>query len=142
MTTYKKWSEEEKYRIVMEGISPRANVAEVCRRHGISSTLFYKWRERAMAGMRAGLRSREGTIEQRLRQQNARLRRLVADQAIALQVFKEELEGDSEGKKTEAGRHEARPQRRSRGEGCAAHRLLPEGDVQAPAGRGCPPPPG
>ena len=99
MTTYKKWSEEEKYRIVMEGISPRANVAEVCRRHGISSTLFYKWRERAMAGMRAGLRSRECTIEQRLRQQNARLRRLVADQAIALQVFKEELEGDSEGKK-------------------------------------------
>ena len=43
MTTHRRWSAEEKFTIVMEGLLPDANVAEICRRHGISSTLFYTW---------------------------------------------------------------------------------------------------
>jgi transposase-like protein len=98
MTTHRTWSSEEKFRIVLEGISPKANVAEICRSHGISSSQFYKWRERALVSMKTGLKSGEGTVEQGLRQQNARLKRLVADQALALQVFREDLEGGAEGK--------------------------------------------
>ncbi len=93
MITYKMWSEEVKYLIFMEGLSPRENVAEVCQRHEFSSTLFYRWRERTLAGMRARLTPREGTIDQRLRQQYPRLKRWVADQAVALEVFKEQLGG-------------------------------------------------
>ncbi len=37
-------------------------------------------------------------ITQHQRQEIARLKRLIADQAVALQVFKEELMGSSEGK--------------------------------------------
>ena len=41
--------------------------------------------------MRAGLENHQGTPLQRQRQEMARLKRLIAEQAIALQVFKEEL---------------------------------------------------
>jgi hypothetical protein len=47
--------------------------------------------------MRAGLENHQGTPLQRQRQEMARLKRLIAEQAIALQVFKEEL-GSVEGK--------------------------------------------
>ena len=97
MTTRKTWSGEEKLRVVLEGLRPNANIEAICRAHGLHSSQFYKWKEQALAGMRAGLDSRQGSPLQRQRQEMARLKRLIAEQAIALQVFKEEL-GSTEGK--------------------------------------------
>lgn len=105
MTTQKTWSAEEKLAVVMEGLKPRANVAELCRRHGISGTTYYEWKDRALGGMKTGLANKEGSAETALRHENSRLKRLVADQALALQVFREELEG---GEKTEGGRSRRR----------------------------------
>ena len=61
MTTHKTWSADEIFQIILKGSRPRANVAEICRRHGISSTTFYKWRKQALASMKSGFRSKEGT---------------------------------------------------------------------------------
>ena len=97
MTTRKTWSSEEKLRIVLEGIQPNANVEAICRAHGLHSAQFYKWKDQALSAMRAGLENHQGTPLQRQRQEMARLKRLIAEQAIALQVFKEEL-GSVEGK--------------------------------------------
>ncbi len=97
MTTKRTWSGEEKLRIVLEGLRPNANIEAICRAHGVHSSQFYKWKELALSGMRAGLESRQGSPLQRQRQEMARLKRLIAEQAIALQVFKEEL-GSVEGK--------------------------------------------
>jgi putative transposase len=80
-----------------QGMAPNANVEALCRTHGIHSAQFYKWKDQALAGMRAGLESQQGSPVQRQRQELARLKRLIAEQAIALQVFKEEL-GSLEGK--------------------------------------------
>ena len=93
MTVRKTWATEEKFQIVLEGLQPHTNVSEICRRHGISSTAFYEWRERALASMKVGLRSKEGTAETTLRHENARLKKLVADYAIANDVLREHLEG-------------------------------------------------
>ena len=98
MTVRKTWTADEKFQIILEGLQPRANVAEICRRHGISSTAFYEWRERALASMKNGLRSKEGTPETALRHENARLKKLVADYAIANDVLREHLEGSSLGR--------------------------------------------
>ena len=73
-------------------------MAEICRTHSITSGQFYQWRGRALAAMKTGPRSGEGTVEWGLCQENGRLRRLVADQALAIQVFRDELEGSPEGK--------------------------------------------
>ena len=40
---------EEKWQIVQEGIKS-GNVSETCRRHGISPSLLYRWRDEAEAG--------------------------------------------------------------------------------------------
>jgi transposase-like protein len=93
MTTHRRWSAEEKFAIVMEGLQPDANVAAICRRHSISSTLFYSWKEKGLENLKASLRSREGSVETSLKHENARLRKLVADLTIANDVLKEYVEG-------------------------------------------------
>jgi len=98
VTTHKNWSTEEKLRIVLEGLHPNANVEGVCRAHGVHSSQFYKWKAAAFDGMKAGLANHQGSVTQHQRQEIARLKRLIAEQAIALQVFKEELGGSTEGK--------------------------------------------
>ena len=41
--TRKKYSAEEKIRIVLEGLRGESTVAELCRREGIAQSLYYKW---------------------------------------------------------------------------------------------------
>jgi len=43
---HRRWSEEDRLRILGEAFAPGACVAEVCRRHDISSALIYTWRSR------------------------------------------------------------------------------------------------
>ena len=41
--TRKKYSAEEKVRIVLEGLRGEEKVAELCRREGIHQNMYYKW---------------------------------------------------------------------------------------------------
>ncbi len=47
---------EEKLAILEEGRAPGASIAEVCRRHQISYSMYYKWEQNAKDGMREGLK--------------------------------------------------------------------------------------
>ena len=40
----RRWSGEEKARIVAEATAPDARVADIARRHGVSRSLVYTWR--------------------------------------------------------------------------------------------------
>lgn len=40
----RRWSEDEKARIVEESLAPGANISEVARRHDISRSLLFQWR--------------------------------------------------------------------------------------------------
>ncbi|MEG8220491.1 transposase [Sphingomonas sp. HH69] len=42
----RRWSDEERLQILTEAFSPGACVAEVCRRHDISTALIYTWRRK------------------------------------------------------------------------------------------------
>ncbi len=41
--TRKKYSAEEKIRIVLEGLRGEDSIAELCRREGINSNVYYRW---------------------------------------------------------------------------------------------------
>jgi len=41
--TRRKFSVEEKIRIVLEGLGAEANITDLCRREGIHPANFYKW---------------------------------------------------------------------------------------------------
>ncbi|WP_026975803.1 transposase, partial [Alicyclobacillus contaminans] len=49
----RKWTVDEKMNIVLEGMMPGANISEVCRRHGVAQSLYYRWREAFLTGGRA-----------------------------------------------------------------------------------------
>ncbi len=41
--TRRRFTDEEKIRIVVEGLRGEESIAEICRREGIAQSLFYKW---------------------------------------------------------------------------------------------------
>ena len=43
--TRRKFSSEEKIRIVLEGLRGEDSIATICRREGINPNLYYRWRE-------------------------------------------------------------------------------------------------
>jgi transposase len=44
----RRWTDEERLRILSEAFAPGACVAEVCRHHDISSALIYTWRRKLL----------------------------------------------------------------------------------------------
>ncbi len=66
-----------------------APVKELCRRHGISEKTYYRWK--AQYG---GLQVSETKKLKALEEENRRLKRIVADQTLNIQVLKELLGKD------------------------------------------------
>ena len=63
-----------------------AQITEICRRQGITETTFYRWRKKF-----GGLDGTEARRLKQLEDENRRLKRIVADQALNLQVLKDLL---------------------------------------------------
>ena len=61
-------------------------VAEICRKHGISSAAFYKWRSK-YGGMDASMLKRVKELEA----ENARLKKMYAESQMDQQILKEAL---------------------------------------------------
>lgn len=51
----RRWTAEEKAAIVMEGLKEKRAVADICREHKISQTLYYRGRDKFLEGGRKGL---------------------------------------------------------------------------------------
>ena len=80
-----RFSEEQIVQILKESESG-TSVAEICRAHKISSYTFYKWR-RKFRGMEVGEAKRMKALEA----ENAKLKRLIAEQALDIVVLKDAL---------------------------------------------------
>ena len=96
--TRKKYSAEEKIRIVLEGLRGETSIAEVCRREGINSNLYYRWsKEFLEAGKQrlAGNTTREADSEEvkDLKSENEQLKQLVAELSLKNRVLKKSLTG-------------------------------------------------
>lgn len=63
-----------------------ALIRDLCRRHGVTETTFYRWRRKY-----GGLQVSEAQRLKALEDENRQLKRLVADQALNLQVVKDLL---------------------------------------------------
>jgi len=76
-------SEEEILRVLREADSGDT-VVEICRKHGISQQTFYLWKKKY-----AGLGLSELRELRQLREENAKLKRLVADLSLDRHVLQE-----------------------------------------------------
>lgn len=80
--TRKRYSAEEKPRIVMEGIRREEPVSAVCRREGIHSDMYYRWVKDFMEAGKERLKGEEARSTTRsevkeLKLENQRLKELV-----------------------------------------------------------------
>ncbi len=85
----KLWSNEEKVTIILEIVRGNESAAEICTRHGISTTQVYRWLDRFLEGGRSALtdkRTRRGRDP--LLDENRRLKELAGQQALIIEAQK------------------------------------------------------
>src|SRR3977135_3148066 len=97
--TRKRYSAEEKIRIVLDGLRGEYSIAELCRREGIAEGLYYSWsKEFLEAGKRrlAGDTARAATSDEvkDLKRQAQDLKAVVAEQALELRLLKKSMIAD------------------------------------------------
>jgi putative transposase len=78
-----KFSEEQIIGILREAEGDTA-VKALCARHNISEATFYKWRSKF-----GGMDVNEARRMRALEEENSRLKRLIADYAVQIQILKE-----------------------------------------------------
>ena len=91
--TRKKYSSEEKIRIVLEGMRGEESIAELCRREGLNQNVYYRW---SKDFLEAGKQRLAGDIKREanstevtdLKKENDQLKRLVADIMLKNEVLK------------------------------------------------------
>jgi transposase len=94
--TRRRFSSEDKIRIVLEGFRKEIPVSDLCRREGLSSALYYSWLKDFMEAGKARLKgdtlrdATQGEVKE-LRRENARLKELVGEQALEIQLLKKSL---------------------------------------------------
>ena len=70
-------------------LSNGASIAEVSKKLGVSENTFHRWR--AQYG---GMRTNEAKRLRDLEKENARLKRIVADQAVDISILREVAKGN------------------------------------------------
>ena len=96
--TRRKYSAEEKIRIVLEGLKGETSISELCRREGIVSNLYYRWSKDFLEAGKKRLQgdtSREATSSEvtELRSENDQLKQLVAELSLNNRLLKKSQTG-------------------------------------------------
>jgi transposase len=99
--TRRHYSAEEKIRIVLEGLRGEDSIAELCRREGINSNVYYRWsKEFLEAGKKrlSGDTVREATSDEvkLLRTEATALKETLAELLMENRLLKKSVIGDGE----------------------------------------------
>ena len=79
-----RFTAEQIVAILNEAAAKETKVAEICRKHGITEQTYYRWR-RAYGGLQVNEAKRLRALED----ENRRLKKLVADQALDIAMLKD-----------------------------------------------------
>jgi putative transposase len=69
---------------ILQGAAAGATINEVCRRHGIAAKIYYRWKQHY-----GGMQVAEARKLKALEDENRRLKKIVADQALDLAMLKD-----------------------------------------------------
>jgi len=94
----RKYTAEEKIRIVLEGLKGEVSISELCRREGIVSNLYYRWSKDFLEAGKKRLQGdtvREATSSEvsDLRSENDQLKQLVAELSLNNRLLKKSQTG-------------------------------------------------
>ena len=96
--TRKKYTAEEKIRIVLEGLRGEDSISSICRREGINSNLYYRWSKDFLEAGKKRLqgdtvREANSTEVIELKKENEQLKLLFAEQSIQYRLLKKSSPG-------------------------------------------------
>jgi transposase len=96
--TRRKYSAEEKIRIVLEGLRGEESIAALCRREGLHPNLYYKWSKEFLEAGKARLagdsqRQATSSEVEDIRRENAQLKQVVAELLLKNRVLKKSVLG-------------------------------------------------
>ncbi len=99
--TRRKFTAEEKIRIVLEGFRRDTPIRDLCRREGIRPSTYYAWLKDFMEAGKERLtrditRDATRTEIQEIKRENARLKQLVAELSLQVHVLKKTAAPDLE----------------------------------------------
>ena len=94
--TRRRFSAEEKIKLVLEGLRGEVPVIELCRREGVANSLYYRWSKAFLEAGKNGLTRdtlRDATSDEvkRLREENDALKRALAEAMLEVQRYKKSL---------------------------------------------------
>ena len=96
--TRKQYNAEDKIRIVVEGLRGEQTIAELCRREGISQSLYYKWSKEFLEAGKSRLagntkREADSNEVKEMREELDQLKLLVAELSLKNRILKKSLCG-------------------------------------------------
>ncbi len=96
--TRKRYSSEEKIRIVLEGLRGEISISELCRREGIYPNVYYRWSKTFLEAGKKRLEGdtvREATSDEviNLKKENNQLKQVVADLFLKNRILKKSVTG-------------------------------------------------
>jgi transposase len=91
----RRWSVAEKVRLVEETFEPGMSVSFVARKHGVSPSLLFRWRQRMAEGGREAVRADDevvGAVKVRQLEERVReLERLLGRKTLEVEILKDAL---------------------------------------------------
>jgi len=78
----RRWSAEDKLRIVLAGLEPDVEVSELCRREGINPTQYYGWKKTLLSNAARVFEDRQrkpSRKEERLESELSRCKDVIAE---------------------------------------------------------------
>lgn len=81
----RKWTTQEKFRIVLEGVSGQIEIAKLCAKYQLSQSQYYQWRDQLLQHGHQAFEAKNITKkEQHLEAENAKLKRIIGDLTVEL----------------------------------------------------------
>lgn len=90
---YRKWDPKTKAQIVLEGLQNKVPLAQLCNHYHITQSQYYYWlNELEAKAPRIFESAKQSKKEQRLLEENKKLKRIIAE--LSIELKKSELELD------------------------------------------------
>lgn len=76
----RQWSSQQKFQIVLEGLSGQIEISKLCSKYQVSQTQYYQWRDQFLKyGHQAFESKQHGKREQHLEEEIKRYKHLVGE---------------------------------------------------------------
>lgn len=100
----RRWSAEQKLRIIEESLEPGESVSSVARRHGVAPNLLYRWRRLMSEGGAVAVQADDGVTGngevRRLEERVRELERQLGRKTLEVEILKEALAKSQSKKQT------------------------------------------